>query len=521
MDRPDAAADQPDADAREPAGRRRSPQLARRRVGVPTVREPGRGPAGCGHRTHAGARTSLAAGRRAGQLDACRIVERPAALHQRADAVPRPAAAAARPQPDRRVPPQRSRRAGTGGRRQIVLHVGGAESVHAVYVNDRFVGYGTDSRLPSEYDITRHSCRGDNHLAIVVVRYSAHSYVEDQDQWWMAGLHRQVFVEARRLVAHRRRRAATADCDAATGTGSLTRGDDRVGFVRRTGRRVTRARDGSRPPAGAASAPRPSHARPAPARSAVRVPRVIASSPRGRRCRRATPWSAESPDAATACGSSCSAPDGAVVDTHVAAASGSGASRCATGRCSSTGSRSGSSASTGTTTTPIAARPSRSTTCAPTCVAMRAPQHQRRPHLALPERLRVLRPLRRARLLRRRRGEHREPRATTLASATTRGTAATWLDRGARMVQRDREPSVRSSCGASATRAATAATTTRSPGGSAQPIPVTTAALRGRAVPRGLGRRRPGQRATSCARCTRRSSAIAAVRRRSGTATAR
>ena len=32
-------------------------------------------------------------------------------------------------------------------RHRVVLHVGGAESVHAVYLNDRFVGYGTDSRL--------------------------------------------------------------------------------------------------------------------------------------------------------------------------------------------------------------------------------------------------------------------------------------------------------------------------------------------------------------------------------------
>ena len=78
-----------------------------------------------------------------------------------------------------------------------MLHVGGAESVHAVFVNGAFVGYGTDSRLPSEYDITDLTVAGTNHVAIVVVRYSAHSYVEDQDQWWMAGLHRSVFVEAR------------------------------------------------------------------------------------------------------------------------------------------------------------------------------------------------------------------------------------------------------------------------------------------------------------------------------------
>ena len=38
--------------------------------------------------------------------------------------------------------------------RQVVIHIGGAESVHAVYVNGRFVGYGTDSRLASEYDVT-------------------------------------------------------------------------------------------------------------------------------------------------------------------------------------------------------------------------------------------------------------------------------------------------------------------------------------------------------------------------------
>lgn len=84
--------------------------------------------------------------------------------------------------------------------RRTVLHIGGAESVHAVYLNDEFVGYGTDSRLPSEYDLTQHLRRGSNDLTIVVVRYSAQSYVEDQDQWWMAGLHRSVWIESRPQV---------------------------------------------------------------------------------------------------------------------------------------------------------------------------------------------------------------------------------------------------------------------------------------------------------------------------------
>ena len=81
--------------------------------------------------------------------------------------------------------------------RRTVLHVAGAESVHAVYVNGRIVGYGSDSCLPSEYDVGPFLVPDRNELAIVVVRYSALSYIEDQDQWWMAGLHRSVWVESR------------------------------------------------------------------------------------------------------------------------------------------------------------------------------------------------------------------------------------------------------------------------------------------------------------------------------------
>ena len=105
--------------------------------------------------------------------------------------------------------------------RQVVLHIGGAESVHALYVNGAFAGYGTDSRLASEYDITSHLHAGVNDIAIVVVRWSAQSYVEDQDQWWMAGLHREVFVEARAAV-HLTHLVCDAGLDAAAGTLTAT-----------------------------------------------------------------------------------------------------------------------------------------------------------------------------------------------------------------------------------------------------------------------------------------------------------
>jgi beta-galactosidase len=105
--------------------------------------------------------------------------------------------------------------------RRIVLHIGGAESVHALYVNSAFVGYGTDSRLASEYDITDHVSPGRNDLAVVVVKWSAHSYVEDQDQWWMGGLHRDVHVEA-----HAPTRITALRCDASynhiSGSGQLS-----------------------------------------------------------------------------------------------------------------------------------------------------------------------------------------------------------------------------------------------------------------------------------------------------------
>ncbi|BDZ41934.1 beta-galactosidase [Paraoerskovia sediminicola] len=103
---------------------------------------------------------------------------------------------------------------------RIVLHIGAADSVHGVYLNGTFVGYGTDARLASEYDVTEAARPGANVLAVVVVRYSAHSFVEDQDGWWLAGLHRSVRVEARPRVSLADL-DARADRDPETGVGSL------------------------------------------------------------------------------------------------------------------------------------------------------------------------------------------------------------------------------------------------------------------------------------------------------------
>ncbi len=79
--------------------------------------------------------------------------------------------------------------------RRVVLQVGGAESVLYVWVNGRPVGMGKDSRLPQAFDVTGHVRVGaDNLVALAVVKWSDASFVEDQDQWWMGGVHRDVVL---------------------------------------------------------------------------------------------------------------------------------------------------------------------------------------------------------------------------------------------------------------------------------------------------------------------------------------
>ncbi|MCW5549831.1 MAG: DUF4981 domain-containing protein [Opitutaceae bacterium] len=79
--------------------------------------------------------------------------------------------------------------------RRTILHVGGAESVLCVWVDGRPVGLAKDTRLPSEFDLTPYVKAGATHkLAAVVIKWSDASFVEDQDQWWMGGIHREVYL---------------------------------------------------------------------------------------------------------------------------------------------------------------------------------------------------------------------------------------------------------------------------------------------------------------------------------------
>ena len=78
--------------------------------------------------------------------------------------------------------------------RRVVLHIGGAESYLEVFVNGLFVGMAKDTRLPSEFDLTPFVAAGENSLVCKVIKWSDASYVEDQDQWWMGGIYRDVYL---------------------------------------------------------------------------------------------------------------------------------------------------------------------------------------------------------------------------------------------------------------------------------------------------------------------------------------
>lgn len=82
-----------------------------------------------------------------------------------------------------------------GGR--VVLRFDGVDSWFEVAVNGEVLAQSHGSRLPTEVDITDTLVEGENLLAVRVTQWSAHTYVEDQDQWWLSGIFRSVSIEHR------------------------------------------------------------------------------------------------------------------------------------------------------------------------------------------------------------------------------------------------------------------------------------------------------------------------------------
>ena len=78
----------------------------------------------------------------------------------------------------------------------ITLHFGGVSSGFKVWLNGKFLGYGEDSFMVSEFNITPYLQAGQNVLSVQVIRWSDGYFLEDQDQWRLSGFHREVMLLA-------------------------------------------------------------------------------------------------------------------------------------------------------------------------------------------------------------------------------------------------------------------------------------------------------------------------------------
>jgi len=82
---------------------------------------------------------------------------------------------------------------------RTVLRFEGVDSWCRVWLNGAELGHAGGSRLPVEFDATAVLAAPgeDNLLAVRVPQWSAGSYLEDQDMWWLSGIFREVRLLAR------------------------------------------------------------------------------------------------------------------------------------------------------------------------------------------------------------------------------------------------------------------------------------------------------------------------------------
>src|SRR5215217_9198003 len=80
---------------------------------------------------------------------------------------------------------------------RVLLRFDGAESIYRVWLNGVEIGVGKGSRLVQEFDVTGVVRAGPNVIMVRVSQWSSGSYLEDQDQWWLPGIFRDVTLLGR------------------------------------------------------------------------------------------------------------------------------------------------------------------------------------------------------------------------------------------------------------------------------------------------------------------------------------
>ena len=85
--------------------------------------------------------------------------------------------------------------------RDIFIHFGSVRSACYLWINGQYVGYGQGSKTPMEFNITKFLKPGKNVVALEVYRFSDGSYLEGQDMWRISGIERDVFLYANPRVS--------------------------------------------------------------------------------------------------------------------------------------------------------------------------------------------------------------------------------------------------------------------------------------------------------------------------------
>ena len=84
--------------------------------------------------------------------------------------------------------------------RRVFLNLAGIKSGTYVYVNGKEAGYSEDSKSLARFDITDLLQKeGDNELLLKVYRYTAASFLEDQDFWRISGIERDVYLSSEKV----------------------------------------------------------------------------------------------------------------------------------------------------------------------------------------------------------------------------------------------------------------------------------------------------------------------------------
>ena len=78
--------------------------------------------------------------------------------------------------------------------RRLFLSFDGVDAGFFLWINGEKVGYSVNSRNVAEFDVTKYVKPGKNILAVEVYRFTAGSFLEDQDMWRLSGIFRNVTI---------------------------------------------------------------------------------------------------------------------------------------------------------------------------------------------------------------------------------------------------------------------------------------------------------------------------------------